>query len=176
MLCATLNRGVFFLKRTKCWLFIYLFPAALGVCCCTQAFSSGHSWLWCEVFSLRWLLLLQSMGSRCVGLVASQYVESSHTRNQTRVPCIGRPIPKHWTTREVLTRLMLKCLLSSLVAQSVKSLLAMQETRVRSLGREDPPGEGNGNSLWLLPRESHGQRSLAGYSPWGCKSCTQLSG
>ena len=21
----------------------------------------------------------------------------------------------------------------------------------------------------LLPRESHGQRSLAGYSPWGCK-------
>ena len=21
----------------------------------------------------------------------------------------------------------------------------------------------------FLPRESHGQRSLAGYSPWGCK-------
>ena len=29
------------------------------------------------------------------------------------------------------------------------------------------PGGGDGNSL--LPRKFHGQRSLAGYSPWGCK-------
>ena len=29
------------------------------------------------------------------------------------------------------------------------------------------PGEGNGNPL--LPGEFHGQRSLVGYSPWGCK-------
>ena len=28
------------------------------------------------------------------------------------------------------------------------------------------PGGGNGNPL---PGESHGQRSLVGYSPWGCK-------
>ena len=28
-------------------------------------------------------------------------------------------------------------------------------------------GEGNGSSI--LAGESHGQRSLAGYSPWGCK-------
>ena len=27
----------------------------------------------------------------------------------------------------------------------------------------------------LLPRKSHGRRSLTGYSPWGCKSQTQLS-
>ena len=27
----------------------------------------------------------------------------------------------------------------------------------------------------FLPRESHGQRSLAGYGPWGCKSRTWLS-
>ena len=27
----------------------------------------------------------------------------------------------------------------------------------------------------FLPGESHGQRSLAGYSPWGHKSGTQLS-
>ena len=27
----------------------------------------------------------------------------------------------------------------------------------------------------VLPGESHGQRSLAGYSPWGCKSWTRLS-
>jgi len=31
------------------------------------------------------------------------------------------------------------------------------------LGRS--PGEGNGNPLQFLPGESHGQRSLAGYSP-----------
>ena len=35
----------------------------------------------------------------------------------------------------------------NLVAQTVKSLRAMQETRVRSLGWEDSPGEGNGNPL-----------------------------
>ena len=31
------------------------------------------------------------------------------------------------------------------------------------------PGEGNGNPLSILAWETHGQRSLAGYSPWGCK-------
>ena len=36
---------------------------------------------------------------------------------------------------------------ASLVAQTVKHLPAMRETQVRSLGREDSPGEGNGNSL-----------------------------
>ena len=36
------------------------------------------------------------------GLVAPQHVESSQTRNQTRVPCTTRRILGHWTTREVL--------------------------------------------------------------------------
>ena len=31
------------------------------------------------------------------------------------------------------------------------------------------PGEGNGNPLQYLPGESHGHRSLVGYSPWGHK-------
>ena len=32
------------------------------------------------------------------------------------------------------------------------------------------PGDGNGNPLqFLLPGESHGGRSLVGYSPWGRK-------
>ena len=35
----------------------------------------------------------------------------------------------------------------SLEAQSVKNLLAVQETRVGSLGREDSPGEENGKPL-----------------------------
>ena len=34
-------------------------------------------------------------------------------------------------------------------------------------GSGSSPGEGNGNPLQLsLPRESHEQRSLAGYSSW----------
>ena len=36
-----------------------------------------------------------------MGLVAPRYVESSRTREQSRVPCIGRWILKHCTTREV---------------------------------------------------------------------------
>ena len=31
------------------------------------------------------------------------------------------------------------------------------------------PGEGDGNPLQYLPGEFQGQRSLAGYSPWGRK-------
>ena len=32
------------------------------------------------------------------------------------------------------------------------------------------PGEGNGNLLqYFWPGISHGQRSMAIYSPWGCK-------
>ena len=44
----------------------------------------------------------------------------------------------------------------------------MRETWVQSLGREDSPGEGNGNPIFL-PGKSHGRRSLVGYSPRGCK-------
>ena len=41
---------------------------------------------------------------------------------------------------------------------------------VRSLGREDPlEEEMASHSSSLLPGESHGQRSLVGYSPWGHK-------
>ena len=35
--------------------------------------------------------------------------------------------------------------MASLVAQTVKNLLAMQDTRVRSLGQEEPPGGEHGN-------------------------------
>ena len=48
--------------------------------------------------------------------------------------------------------------MASPVAQMVKTLPAMRETQVQSLGQED-----------VLPGESHGQRSLEGYSPWDHK-------
>ena len=113
---------------------IYLFLAVLGLRCCMQAFftfyfllfffrlslvatSGGYSSLWCVGFSLQWLLLLRSVGSRrtgfssCgtwaqqlwlmgprvqaqqlwrMGLVAPWHVGSSQTRAQTCVPCIVR--------------------------------------------------------------------------------------
>ena len=47
------------------------------------------------------------------------------------------------------------------MAQLVKNLPAVQETRVPSLGREDSPGEGNGNSLQC----SCLKNSVVGYSP-----------
>ena len=54
------------------------------------------------------------------------------------------------------------------MAQTVKILPAMCETQVRSLSREDPLEEAWHPTPVFLPGESHGQRSLAGYSPWGC--------
>ena len=91
--------------------------------------SGGYSLLQCVGFSLRWLLLLWSLGSRCTGfsgcstraqqlwlmgsraqaqqlwctgLVAARRVGSSQTRGQTHVPCIGRQILNHCATSEVL--------------------------------------------------------------------------
>ena len=51
-----------------------------------------------------------------------------------------------------------------LVAQMVKkkNLSAVRDTQVQSLGQEDLLKKG-------IAGESHGQRSLAGYSPWGHK-------
>ena len=56
-----------------------------------------------------------------------------------------------------------------MLAQMVKNLPAMKETWVRSLGQEDPLEEGRATYSVFLPGESHGQRNLVGYSPWGCK-------
>ena len=57
----------------------------------------------------------------------------------------------------------------SQAAQTIKNLPAMRETWVQSLGWEDPLEEGWQPTPVFLPGESHGQRSLASYSPWGCK-------
>ena len=58
---------------------------------------------------------------------------------------------------------------ASLVAQRLKCLLAMWETQVQSLGREDPLEKEMAAHSSILPGESHGWRSLVGYSPWGRK-------
>ena len=84
---------------------------ALSRCRCVQASSGwGERRPLSTSFSLRWLLLLQSTGSKgvgfsscstwaqklwCMGLVALSHVGSSRTREQTCVPCIGRRILIH---------------------------------------------------------------------------------
>ena len=59
---------------------------------------------------------------------------------------------------------------ASLVVQMVKNPPGMRETRVRFLGQEDPLEEGMTTPLQYSGLENpHGQRSMAGYSPWGHK-------
>ena len=97
-----------------CWIVVAVCQLSLVVV------SRGYSSLQCVGFSLRWLLLLWSTGSRhagfssCgtwaqqswrTGLVAPRHVGSSQARARTRVPCIGRQILNHCTTREALFHL-----------------------------------------------------------------------
>ena len=49
----------------------------------------------------------------------------------------------------------------------VKNFPAMWATWVRALDSEDPWRREWQPTPVFLPRKSHGQRSLAGYSPWG---------
>ena len=50
-----------------------------------------------------------------------------------------------------------------------KNLPANTGDRVQSLGQEDPLEEHMATPPVFLPGESHGQRSLVSYSPWGRK-------
>ena len=50
-----------------------------------------------------------------------------------------------------------------------KESACMQEMQVQSLGWEDPVEKGMATTPVFLTGESHGQRSLVGYSHWGCK-------
>ena len=55
------------------------------------------------------------------------------------------------------------------MAQMAKHLSIMWETRVRSLGQEDPLEKAMAPHSSTLAWKIHGWRSLVGYSPWGCK-------
>ena len=55
------------------------------------------------------------------------------------------------------------------MAQIVKNLPTVQETRIGFLSREDPLKEEMATHPIFLPGESHGQSSLAGYNSWGRK-------
>ena len=81
----------------------------------------------------------------------------------------GCRVGHDWMTWLSLFHICICIKMVSLVVQTAKNLPAMQKTRVQSLGQEDPLEKGMVPSPVFLPGESHGQRSLAGYSPWDCK-------
>ena len=56
------------------------------------------------------------------------------------------------------------------VGSVVKNSPAMQETRARSLGQENPLEKEMATHSSFLPGKSHRQRNLAGYGPWGLRS------
>ena len=102
-----INLFIYFWLR---WVFVAARRLSLVVA------SGGYSLLWCTGFSLRYLLLLWSTGSRRVGfsscgtwaqqlwlagLVAPKHMGSSWTRARTHVLCIGRWILNHCAIREV---------------------------------------------------------------------------
>ena len=59
------------------------------------------------------------------------------------------------------------------MAQRLRICLPMQELWVPSLGQEDSLEKEMETDPVFLPGESHGQRSLEGYSPWGHKRVRQ---
>ena len=63
-----------------------------------------------------------------------------------------------------------------LVAQMLKNLPTMKETRLQSLCQEDPLEKGTATHFSVLAGERHAQRSLEGRSPGVAKSQTPLSG
>ena len=77
-----------FLSFLNSYLSIYLLMAALGLPCCIWASSSCGEWRLpccaCPGFSLWWLLLLQSTGSRCAGFSSrstrAQYLQLADPR------------------------------------------------------------------------------------------------
>ena len=83
--------------------------------------------------------------------------------------CVYKVINDTTMYTYVYTYTTLRYVWSFLVAQIVKNLPAMQETRVDPLVGKIPWRRQWQSSPIFLPGEFHGQRSLAGYSPWGHK-------
>ena len=83
-----------------CWVFVAVRALSLVV------EGRDYSWLWYLGFSLWWFLLLLSTGSRvhlgsavaAVGFSCPDACGIFH-RDQTHVPCIGRQLLNHYTTR-----------------------------------------------------------------------------
>ena len=73
----------------------------MDLCCCESSFSISLVGRWGLLFP-REAGFSRVLGlSGCAGLSLCTHVASSQTRGWTRVPCFGRWVLHHWTTREV---------------------------------------------------------------------------
>ena len=59
--------------------------------------------------------------------------------------------------------------LSGSAVKNQPEVQELQETQIQSLGWEDPLEEGMATHSSVFAWRIHGQRTLAGYSPWGHK-------
>ena len=82
---------------------------------------------------------------------------------------------KNETKQEVDIKYPLLRAFSCQVVLVVKNPPAKQETWVLFLGQEDLLERGMASHSSILPRKPHGQRSLPGYSSWGCKESDRTS-
>ena len=87
---------------------------------------------------------------RHTGLMLPWHVESSWTRDRTSVPCIGRQILNHWTTREVPLWFLYILWLEEMTAQ-VLTLKRRVPGSSLSRGHLPPPRVTSGAPLSLSP-------------------------
>ena len=90
-----------------------------------------------------------------IGMLTIKKAECQRT-DAFKLWCCRRLLRVPWTARRSNQSIL------PLVAQSVKSLPAMQETQVQSLGWKDPLEKEMATHSVFLPGKSHGQRSLVG--------------
>ena len=80
----------------KKYLFVYFWLCLVFVAVC------GHSLVAAGGdYSLAVARGLSNCGWLSCGLITARHVQSFRTRDRTHVPCIGKQILHHWTTREV---------------------------------------------------------------------------
>ena len=95
------------------------------------------------------------------GIALSLTLSSLYTPSVANAPVVQN---------QILYDVIMVSLGASLVAQMVKSLPAVWETGVQSLGWKDPPWRRKWQPTPVfLPGKSHGWKSLVGYSPHGPK-------
>ena len=81
----------------------------------------------------------------------------------------GKQVLSKWTQFQLITEDGTHLFIYTHPLFALKSPKETQETQVWSLGWEDPLEEEMKTHSRILTWKSHGQRSLVGYSPWGCK-------
>ena len=111
---------------------------------------------------------LRLLAQKTVGLNNRHQTFISHSSGSWNVQDQGASVAGFWG-RHLLGLWMFAFLLGCPGGSVVKNLPPVQETRVQSLGWDDPLEEEWQPTPVFLPGESHGQRNLAGSSPRGHK-------